>query len=204
MSELYVLLKMKAIDILMAGTLLLALYSCEDSVENSGVAVWPSAPDGFEWPVTKDDPIEFETLANASIDSDVKKASETLKSRHSLEEVTFARSDLNADGRNEILIKVHNYGFTPSYVILTPNDSGYYSDIGRVSGGQILSCEGDDGWRQVQTRSADDQIRQLYAFKEGIYHLIRSEQLDPSTNMVTVLVPNKAEQDAAGNPLPVE
>jgi len=191
---------MKITNTLMAGSILLALWSCDDSSSSPNAAPWPPASDGFKWPATDSHALVFETLANADVDEDVLKAAETLKSRYSPDDVTFARSDFNADGRAEILIKAHHYGFAPSYAILTQNDSGDYSDIGWISGDQISRCDGIDGWQPIQTLSANDQIRQLYSYREGIYDLTRYERLVAQTNTVTILSPTKAEQDGGGQP----
>jgi len=188
---------MKLTNTLVAGTLLLALWSCGDSVSDSDAVDWPLAPDGYKWPDIKDAAMEFKTVANADLEPDVKKAAEMLKSRYSPHEVTFARSDLNDDGRDEILIKAHHYGFTPSFAILAPDDSDSFSDIGWLAGAQIHLCVRSDGWRSLQTRSANDQIRQLFSFREGLYHLTRSEKLDATNGTVTILQLNKAEQGVA-------
>jgi hypothetical protein len=191
---------MKILNTLVAGLLLVALCGCDDSVDSSHEESWPQAPDGFEWPATVGEAIEFETVANADLDADVKAAVATMKSRYSPDDVTFARSDLNDDGRDEILIKAHHYGFAPSFAILTPDDSGGFSDIGWISGDQFLPCERIDGWQSLQARSGNDQIRQLYSFGEGLYHRTRSEQLDATTGTVTILPKTKAEQGSAGQP----
>ncbi|MEZ5329673.1 MAG: hypothetical protein R3F19_31890 [Verrucomicrobiales bacterium] len=190
---------MKLTNTLFAGTLLLALWSCGDSVSDSDAVDWPPAPDGYKWPDIKDAAMEFKTVANADLESDVKKAVATLKSRYSPDDVTFARSDLNADGRDEILIKAHHYGFAPSFAILSPDDSGRFSDIGWISGEQIFPCERIDGWQSLQTRSGSEQIRQLYSFREGLYHRTRSEQRDATTGTVTILPKTQAE-GSAGQP----
>ena len=191
---------MKITNTVLAGALLFALSSCEDSVGDSGADAWPIPPDGFEWPDTLGDAMEFKTEANVDLDPDVEKAAATLKSRYSPHNVTYARSDLNADGRDEILIKAHHYGFTPSFAILTSDDSGNYSDIGWISGDQIFPCERIDGWQPIQAQSGDGRIRQLFSLHEGLYHLTRSEQLDATTGTVTILPQNAAEQDGAGQP----
>lgn len=192
---------MKITNTLVAGTLLLALSGCDDSVVDSGVVAWPLSTDGFEWPDIQGTAMDFNTVANSDLEPDVKKAAESLKSRYSPDDVTFSRSDLNADGRDEILIKGHHYGFAPSFAILSPDDSGNFSDIGWLSGEQILPCESIDGWRSLQTRSGNDQIRQLYSYREGLYHRTRSEHLDPTTGTVKILPHNKeAEQGVGGQP----
>jgi hypothetical protein len=188
---------MKITNTLVAGALLLALWGCDDSVGELAAVDWPLASDGYKWPDTQGAAMEFKTVANADLDPDVKRAAETLKSRYSPHNVTFARSDLNDDGRDEILIKAHHYGFAQSFAILTPDDSDSFSDIGWLAGDQIHPCEKIDGWHSLQARSANDQIRQLFSFREGLYHLTRSEKLDAANGTVTILPLNKAEQGVA-------
>ena len=190
--------RMKTIHILFAGTLLLASWGCGLPLDHSGAAPWPQAPDGFEWPAIDGDALVFETLANRDLDAELRKASESLKSRYSPDDVTFARLDLNADGRDEILIKVHHYGLSPSYAVLSLDELGKYSDIGWISGDRIVRSGGTGGWQALQAWSGDDQIRQLYSYQEGLYQLKRSEQVDAQTGTVTALTPNQAEEGGAG------
>lgn len=177
---------MRPIKILAAGLIISTLWSCDNSIRDT----WPPSPDGFQWPATKGDPLKFTTISNADLDDDVKKASEKLKSRYSTDAVTFCRSDLNADGRSEILIKTHHYGFAPSYAILSPDDSGNYSDIGWISGEHVFLCIEIDGWQSLQSRSGNDKTRNLYSLQNGIYDITRSEMLDTQSGVVTKLSPN--------------
>lgn len=190
--------EMKLTGLLVAGILLPALCGCDDSEGESGAPPWPLAPDRFEWPATQDDAIEFETVANANLSADVKKAAATLESHFSLESVTFSRTDLNHDGQAEILIKAHHYGFAPSYAILTRNDSGDYSDIGWITGGEVFKSKRKrtDEWQSIQTLSGKVH-RRLYSFRDGVYQATRAELFDPATDTLTILSPNKAEQNAA-------